>query len=199
MATPPSQAETPSTTASRAEKPTPQVLLPLRGVSRPGRIPPIRTHRLGYALVSGIGAATPDFQLLVTMDGATTTLDANANSTENSIKAGVAAKTGRPVGDCFVLLPGGKVMNDGDVSTLGQHGVGAGQQVELIRRRRGGMDEAAIKAAFNMYDGNNDGRISREELKYALNRRLASFGRAGRMTAEELEQLVAQYAGISTI
>ena len=61
------------------------------------------------------------------------------------------------------------------------------------------MDEAAIKAAFNMYDGNNDGRISREELKYALNRRLASFGRAGRMTAEELDQLVAQCAGTFTM
>ena len=61
------------------------------------------------------------------------------------------------------------------------------------------LTRSALAAVVAKYDVNNDGRISREELKYALNRRLASFGRAGRMTAEELDQLVAQYAGTSTI
>ena len=107
--------------------------------------PHVRTNHLGHDLVCGrklpvgvlCSAAPHEHQLVVLVDRVTSILDdVDAEWTASDIRAATTAKTGRAVDDCFVIS-GGKRMNDKDGTTLAQHGVGKGRQVELRRRKKG--------------------------------------------------------------
>ena len=63
------------------------------------------------------------------------------------------------------------------------------EKAEAEKRR---AEDEKIRQAFDMFDLDKDGKISNEELRTMFNRRLASLGRAGRMTAEDLQQLISQ-------
>ena len=83
------------------------------------------------------GAAMPERQISVTLDGVTYTLEVTSSSTAIDLKAALAAKRGCAVEDCYVVS-GGRPMTDEDGTTLGQHGVGKGRRVEVRGRRKGG-------------------------------------------------------------
>jgi hypothetical protein len=107
------------------------------------------TDRLGCDLGLGSGSAIPLFQIFAKLNGATTTIDVASEWTEFDVKAALSAKMGRFLGDeCYIVAPGGKAMNDGDVTKVGQLGVGKGGQVELRYRGWGGAKKAEAEAVL---------------------------------------------------
>ena len=81
----------------------------------------------------------PTQQIRVKVDGATVMVHAATNWTENDVKAALAEKLGRSLGDDYYFVAGGKALNDGNGTTLGALGVvGRGCVLELRRRTRGG-------------------------------------------------------------
>ena len=108
-------------------------------VSNPPPVQQVRTNHLGYDLGSGSGSATHHFQIFAKVNGATKTIDVASEWTETDLKAALSAKTGRFLGaESYFVASGGRAMNDGGVTTIGQHGVGKGSQLELRFRARGG-------------------------------------------------------------
>ena len=105
-------------------------------------LPPVQqvfTSHLSTDLVSGSRPTTPNFQIFAKLNGATKTIDAASEWTLTDVKAALSDKTGRFLGDEFYLVaPGGKLINDSDVTTIGQCGVGKGGQLECRYRARGG-------------------------------------------------------------
>jgi len=121
-------------TASHDEEPS-----RARVVSNLPPVQQVRTNHLGYDLGSGSGSGTHHFQIFAKVNGATKTIDVASEWTESDVKAALVAKTGRFLGDeCYLVTPGGKAINDGDVRTMGQLGVGKGGQLEVRFRVRGG-------------------------------------------------------------
>ena len=88
------------------------------------------------------GVSPPTFQIQVTVNGATTMLDASSDWTEDDVKAAL----NRP-GDChhYFVAGGGKPLNDGETTTLAALGVGQGGRLELRGRLLGGMGCGASK------------------------------------------------------
>ena len=107
------------------------------------------TDHLGCDLGLGSGSAVPLFQIFAKLNGATTTIDVASEWTETHVKAALSAKTGRFLGDeCYIVAPGGKAMNDGDVTKVGQLGVGKGAQLEFRYRGWGGANMAEAEAVL---------------------------------------------------
>ena len=99
----------------------------------------VRTNHLGRDLGAGSGSATSNFQILVKLNGATKTIDVASEWKASDVKAALSAKTGRFLGnECYLVTQAGKAMNDGDVTTMGQLGVGKGGQLEIRYRAPGG-------------------------------------------------------------
>ena len=109
-------------------------------VSNPPPVQQVRTNHLGYDLGSGSGSATHHFQIFAKVNGATKTIDVASDWTETDLKAALSAKTGRFLGaESYFVASGGRAMNDGGVTTIGQHGVGKGGQLgglQLAQRVR---------------------------------------------------------------
>ena len=105
----------------------------------------IRTNHLGHDLVYGRKlprgvircASAPPIQIIARVDGATTTLDADAESTVGDLKNAVEAKLGRCLGDGYFLIAGGP-FQDGDGTPLGQwvRGILSRQWERAPRTRR---------------------------------------------------------------
>ena len=99
----------------------------------------LRTNLLGYDLGLVSRSATPTFQIFTKLNGATKTIDVASEWTQSDVKAALSDKIGHFLGDeCYLVAPGGKAMNGGDVTTMGQLGVGKGGHLELRYRARGG-------------------------------------------------------------
>ena len=94
-----------------------------------------------------MATALAPFQVQVKVNGATTMLDASADWTETDVKAALAAKRGVGVmsGGCYFVV-GGKVLNDGAVTTLRALGVRHGGQLEMRSRGRGGGMLSCLEA-----------------------------------------------------
>ena len=85
------------------------------------------------------GGAPPAFQLQVKVEGATVMLDAGSAWTAADVKAALHAKTGRASGGYYLVVRGGKPLDDGAATTLAALGVGRGDRLELRGRLRGGV------------------------------------------------------------
>ena len=104
----------------------------------PTRLQQVRTNHFGCDLSSGSGSAKPLFQIFAKLNGDTKTINVALEWTQSEVKAALAAKTGRFLGEeCYFVAPAGKAMNDGK-TTIGQCGLGKASQLEVRVRVRGG-------------------------------------------------------------
>ena len=100
--------------------------------------------------------------------GRTKTLDVTSDFTASDIKAGVSPKAGYSLLDEPTYIKRcGTVMTD--AMTLGQLGVGKGDQVHVLTQLPGGMPTSEeLTNAFMKFDRDGDGYLSPAELKAIL-------------------------------
>ena len=152
-------------------------------------IPPpqqIWTNHLGQDLPCG--ART--FQIFVKDGRGTKTLDVTSDFTASDIKAGVSPKAGYSLLDEPTYIKRcGTVMTD--AMTLGQLGVGKGDQVHVLTQLAGGMPTSEeLTNAFMKFDHDGDGYLSPAELKAILCRPTPD---GKELTEERIDEIVRRY------
>ena len=152
-------------------------------------VPPkqqIWTNHLGQDLPCG--ART--FQIFVKEGRSTKTLDVTSDSTASDIKAGVSPKAGYSLLDEPTYIKRcGTVMTD--AMTLGQLGVGKGDQVHVLTQLPGGMPTSEeLTNAFMKFDRDGDGYLSPAELKAILCRPTPD---GKELTEERIDEIVRRY------
>ena len=152
-------------------------------------VPPkqqIWTNHLGQDLPCG--ART--FQIFVKEGRRTKTLDVTSDFTASDIKAGVSPKAGYSLLDEPTYIKRcGTVMTD--AMTLGQLGVGKGDQVHVLTQLPGGMPTSEeLTNAFMKFDRDGDGYLSPAELKAILCRPTPD---GKELTEERIDEIVRRY------
>ena len=124
----------------------------------------------------------------VKVEGKTEMIPASDASTEDELKAAVAAKIGRAVGGASYFVVAGKPLTGSTIRKLRAHG----KKIEMRSRVRGGAppSQSELATAFKLFDQDGDGFLSAEELKAILCRSTA--GGTG-LTEQRVDAIVRQF------
>ena len=124
----------------------------------------------------------------VKVEGKTELIEASDESTEDELKAAVAAKIGRAVGGASYFVVAGKPLTGSTIRKLRAQG----KKIELCSRVRGGAppSQSELATAFKLFDQDGDGFLSAEELKAILCRSTA--GGTG-LTEQRVDAIVRQF------